>query len=107
MRSNFDIKRIVFIKLIFAFWCIYSVAIAQTWIELENAYNDHKNKNENDLALKKAKEMYQWVTINENDTSIHLPIALKYIGNSFQFFSLNYHCKMRFTIFRMTNMSSM
>jgi CHAT domain-containing protein/tetratricopeptide (TPR) repeat protein len=56
---------------------------AQTWSQLENEYNTLLNSKNNDLALIKAKEMYSWVKKNESDTSLHLPISLKFIGNSF------------------------
>ena len=56
---------------------------AQNWNQFENEYNALLKNKQNDLALVKAKEMYSWVKTNESDTSIHLPISLKYIGNAF------------------------
>jgi hypothetical protein len=56
---------------------------AQSWVQLENEYNDLLKKKQNDLAINKAKEMYNWVKNNESDTAIHLPICMKYVGNAF------------------------
>jgi tetratricopeptide (TPR) repeat protein/CHAT domain-containing protein len=60
---------------------------AQTYDQLETEYNALLKSQQNDLALIKAKEVYSWVKANESDTSIHLPISLKYIGNAFQLFN--------------------
>lgn len=60
---------------------------AQTYEQLEKEYNQLLNNKQNELALTKAKELYYWVKTNEADTSLHLPISLKLIGNSFQSFS--------------------
>ena len=59
------------------------ISNAQSWIQMENEYNDLLKKKQNDLALNKAKEIYNWVKKNESDTCIHLPICMKYIGNAF------------------------
>jgi CHAT domain-containing protein len=56
---------------------------AQTWNQLEIEYNTLLKNKQNDLAVNKAKEIYNWVKKNEGDTCIHLPISLKYIGNAF------------------------
>ena len=55
----------------------------QTWNQLEAEYNSLLGSKQNDLAVYKAKEIYNWVKKNEGDTCIHLPISLKYIGNAF------------------------
>ncbi len=62
---------------------ISMTGLAQTWEQMENEYNTLLKNKQNDLALVKAKEMYSWVETNESDTSIHLPISLKYFGNAF------------------------
>jgi CHAT domain-containing protein len=59
-----------------------NLGLTQTWIQLENEYNVLLENEQVDLQLNKAKEMYSWVIANEGDTSIHLPISLKLIGNS-------------------------
>ncbi len=59
------------------------ITLAQSWDQMENEYRTLLKNKQNDLALVKAKEMYSWVRTNESDTSIHLPISLKYIGNAF------------------------
>jgi CHAT domain-containing protein/tetratricopeptide (TPR) repeat protein len=56
---------------------------AQSWNQLETEYKNFFKNKQNDLAVNKAKEIYYWVKSNESDTSLHLPISLKYIGNEF------------------------
>ena len=77
---------------------------AQTYNQLENDYNLLLNNKQNGLALIKAKEIYNWVKSNERDTSLHLPISLKLIGNSFQAFnkdsSITYYDKGLQELFR-------
>lgn len=57
-------------------------ANAQTWESLKKEYQELMNQKQRDKAFLKAKELYAWVKINEGDTSIHLPVSLKLIGNS-------------------------
>ena len=61
----------------------FNIGYAQTWNQLESEYNTLLNNKKNDSALIKAKEIYSWVKVNEGDTSLHLPISLKLIGNAF------------------------
>ena len=56
-------------------------SLAQTWEQMENDYNALLKNKQNDLAVSKAKEIYNWVKKNEGDTCIHLPISLKLIGS--------------------------
>ena len=70
-----------FVILIFIFCS--NIGFSQTWDQLETEYNNLLKNKENDLAVTKAKEIYYWVKANESDTSIHLPISLKLIGNAF------------------------
>ncbi len=93
-------QRILFILLM-----VISLADhAQNWELMENEYNSLLKNKQNDLALIKAKEIYSWVKMNESDTSIHLPISLKLIGNSFQAFnkdsSITYYDKGLQELFR-------
>ncbi len=71
-----------FVILIFIFCS--NIGFSQTWDQLETEYNNLLKNKENDLAVTKAKEIYYWVKANESDTSIHLPISLKLIGDSFE-----------------------
>ena len=73
------LKRLVIILFIFCFNSGYT----QTWEQLETEYNTLLNNKKNDSALIKSKEMYSWVKVNEGDTSLHLPISFKFIGNAF------------------------
>ena len=84
MNKIFLIRQIAVLIFIFCFNSGY----AQTWNQLEKEHNDLMKNKQNDAALIKAKEIYSWVKDNESDTSIHLPISLKLIGNSFK--SINY-----------------
>ena len=84
MNKMILIRQIAVLIFIFCFNSGY----AQTWNQLEKEYNDLTKNKQNDAALIKAKEIYSWVKVNERDTSIHLPISLKLIGNSFK--SINY-----------------
>lgn len=59
------------------------ISNAQSWVQLENEYNNLLKNKLNDLAVIKAKEMYNYIKTNESDTCIQLPISMKYIGNSF------------------------
>jgi CHAT domain-containing protein/tetratricopeptide (TPR) repeat protein len=54
---------------------------SQSYEFLEKEYLELTGNIKKDAALQKAKEIYFWVKNNESDTSIHLPISLKYIGN--------------------------
>ena len=74
------LRQIVIILFIFCFNSGYT----QTWDKLESEYNTLLNNKKNDSALIKAKEMYSWVKVNECDTSLHLPISLKLLGNAFE-----------------------
>ena len=73
------LKRLNIILFIFCFNSGYT----QTWDQLETEYNNLTKNEQKDAALRKAKEIYSWVKANESDTSIHLPISLKFIGNAF------------------------
>jgi CHAT domain-containing protein len=61
----------------------FNIGYTQSWDELENEYNVLLENEQVDFQLSKAKEMYSWVKVNESDTSFHLPVSLKLIGNSF------------------------
>ena len=61
----------------------FNIGYSQTWDQLETEYNNLTKNEQKDAALRKAKEIYFWVKVNESDTSIHLPISLKFIGNAF------------------------
>ena len=71
----------IFIIILFVLLSLGSKA--QTWEQFEKDYNNLLDNKQNELALTKAKEMYSWAKENESDTSLHLPISLKFIGNSF------------------------
>ena len=71
------------IYILLLFFGINLNVYSQTWTQLEAEYNLIVKNGQADLQLNKAKEIYSWVNYNENDTSIHLPISLKLIGNSF------------------------
>jgi CHAT domain-containing protein len=73
-------KLTFYIVLIFSIESVYS----QDWNQLENEYNDLLKNNQEYLTLNKAKELYNWVIVHESDTSIHLPISLKYIDNTYK-----------------------
>ena len=79
MNKIFLKRQIAVLIFIFCFNSGY----AQTWNQLEKEYNDLMKNEQNELAVTKAKEIYSWVKVNESDTSIHLPISLKLIGNAF------------------------
>jgi CHAT domain-containing protein len=81
MKASHNIKKTFIIGLILLF--LGNVSTAQTWEQMEIEYNSLLKNKKNDLALIKAKEMYNWVKTNESDTSLHLPISLKLVGNSF------------------------
>ena len=81
INKNSNIFHYVFIVIFCAI--IPCIAHAQSWNQMENEYNNLFKNKENDLAVNKAKEMYNWVKKNESDTCIHLPMSLKYIGNAF------------------------
>lgn len=56
---------------------------AQNWELLKKEYDVLVENKKDSLSVLKAKELFNWVSQNENDTSINLPISLKLIGNSY------------------------
>ena len=61
----------------------YSTSNAQTWEEFNIQFNELLTNDQVVLANTKAREIFQWVKKNENDTSIRFPISIGFIGASF------------------------
>jgi tetratricopeptide (TPR) repeat protein len=57
--------------------------LSQDWNHLETEYNNLLKNKQNDLALKKAKEMNSWALVNQGDSSVKYAVSLRYLGDCF------------------------
>ncbi|MEY4875202.1 MAG: hypothetical protein RL708_351 [Bacteroidota bacterium] len=73
-------KIILLLSVLFCFCCN---AIAQNWSNYENEYKYYMDSSNNDLAVKKAKQMLQYSLRLEKDSTIKISTCYKYIGNAY------------------------
>lgn len=59
------------------------ISQGQTWGSLQKEYFELLKKDKKDSAVIKAKELYNWVRINEKDSTIHYPVSLKFIASAY------------------------